>query len=266
MYKIRHKYIIIIFLILIVLISGCKKVECEVNSDCSSKKCNTVKCVDKKCQYSITENCCGNKLKEEIEDGKPGNKCTCPEDYGKCEGKGEIQIGSRTYDTEYLKYLCENDECVFGVDEEDIKELTLLDERDFSYFKLETLTTFNQPFDTRKDNFNFRITLKDTSEDLVLPVKINKIILRDGEVLFGEKDVEQVLNDIGEKITVEVPVTYDLEQLEEERRLSYKMDYEYTKKVKDERLADGSYSYKDELVRDDYENRFQTKIFFLRSG
>ena len=44
------------------------------------------------------------------------------------------------------------------------------------------------------------------------------------------------------------------------------MNYEYTQKVKDERLQNGSYSYKDELVRDDYQKRFTAKITFVRSG
>lgn len=224
-----------------------------------------MKCVDKKCSYTIIKNCCGNKLKEETENGKTGSKCTCPEDYGKCEGKGKVKIGSKTYDAQYLKYFCENDECIFGVDKEDITKATLLDERDFKYFKIDASTTFNRPFDTKKDSFNFQITLTDTSDDLVLPVKINKITLREGEVLFGEKSVGRTLNNIGDKITAEVPMTYGLDQPEEEIRLSYKLDYEYTKKVKDKRLEDGSYTYKEEVVRDDYENRFQTKIFFVKT-
>ena len=151
------------------------------------------------------------------------------------------------------------------MDKEDVKETTLLDERDLSYFKLETLATFNKPFDTRKDYFNFRISLKDTNDALVLPIKINKILLRDGEILFGERNVDQILNGIGDQVTVRVPVTYELEQPEEQRGLSYKLNYEYTKKVKD-KFVNGSYTYKEELVRDDYEMKFQTKIFLVKSG
>ncbi len=266
MYKIKYGYIAIALVILIFLISGCSKAECEVSSDCGSLTCKTSSCVDGDCQFTSKRNCCGNGEEDEIEDGKPGNKCTCPADYGKCEGKGKIKVGSRSYDTEYLEYLCENNECVFGVDKEEVKENTLLDEKDFSLFRLETLATFNKPFDTRRDDFNFRITLKDTDDMLVPPIRINKIILRDGEVLFGEKEVDQALNGIGDRIIVNVPVTYDLEQLEEDRRLSYKVDYEFTQKVKDERLPNGTYTYKNTLMREDYETRFQTKVFFVRSG
>jgi len=151
------------------------------------------------------------------------------------------------------------------MDKGDVKETTLLDERDLSYFKLETLAKFNKPFDTRKDYFNFRISLKDTNDALVLPIKINKILLRDGEILFGERNVDQILNGIGDQVTVRVPVTYELEQPEEQRGLSYKLNYEYTKKVKD-KFVNGSYTYKEELVRDDYERKFQTKIFLVKSG
>jgi hypothetical protein len=249
-----------IFLIFILIISGCKG-ECEVSSDCPSQTCKTASCIGKKCQYETIEDCCGNGICEDTE-----NKCTCARDCGTCSGKGKVKIGSRTYDTEYLEYLCENNECVLGVEEDKAKEMSLLDENNFGYFKLETLVTFNKPFDTRKDSFNFRITLKDATDDVVLPIKIKKIVVREGEVLFGERRFNLALDEIGSEVTVKVPVTYELDELEEEKRLSYKIDYEYKKKVKDQRQPNGTYTYKEELVRDDYETRFRTKIFLVRTG
>ena len=105
MFKINHKFLFGMLLLSIFLF-GCAKPECKVNSDCSPMACKTVSCVDNECSYNIIKNCCGNRLKEDIENGKSGNKCTCPEDYGECEGKVQVKVGSREYDAQYLKYLC----------------------------------------------------------------------------------------------------------------------------------------------------------------
>lgn len=263
MFKIKSKYVIIAFLIFIVLISGCKKVECKVNADCSSKKCNTVKCLDKKCQYSPVLNCCGNAVCEEPEE----NKCTCDIDCGKCEGKGKLTIRNRQYDATYLKYLCNvENKCVLGVDEKDITEIKLVDERDIGFFVLETQTTFNKPFNVLQDKFKFQIKLKDVREDLIPPVKITNIQLKEGEILFGEKTLNKELNSVGDIINTEIPVDYRPTEIEEERTLSYKLDYEYTKKVKTTRNEDGSWNYENQVVRDSYEKRFSSKVFFVNPG
>lgn len=269
MFKIKYKFLIFILLSFIVLIlaNGCgTKAECEVNSDCSRKVCSDVACIDEQCEYTAIRNCCGNNIKEPIEDGKAGNSCTCPEDYGECSGKGQIKYGSRTIDTTYLERFCKNNRCIFGVPEEKIRQVSLVDENDFGFFKLETTATFNEPFDVNKDSFEFRVTLKDDDEDLIFPIKLNKILLMDGEVLYGEKDINLVLNKVGESTTVDVPLFYEPSQLEEIVRITYEFDYEYSKRVKDQRQEDGSYSYKEELVRNDFQNRFTTKITFVKSG
>ncbi|MBL7054692.1 hypothetical protein ISS05_02955 [Candidatus Woesearchaeota archaeon] len=267
MIKIKSKYIIVISLILILLISGCKKAECQADSDCTSKTCNNVKCVEKKCRYDIIRNCCGNGMEEATENTKPGNKCTCPADYGTCEGKGKMTINGREYDATYLKYFCNTgNKCVYGVDEADVIETNVVDERDIGFFKLETQTTFNKPFNVLEDKFKFQIKLKDTGEDLVPPVKITNIQLKEGEVLFGEKILDEKLSKVGDSINKDIPVIYRPALIEEERTLSYKLDYEYTRKVKTDRNDDGSWNYKEELVRDSYEKRFSSKVFFVNPG
>ena len=149
---------------------------------------------------------------------------------------------------------------------EKITPVTLLNERNFGLFKLETTATYNNPFDVAKDTFTFRIIVKDDSENIIFPIKLTKILLKDGEVLFGEKQLDSLLTGVGDTITIKTPLFYILKQLEEDRRLTYQIDYEYMQRVKDERLPNGSYSYKNELVRDKYENRFTTKISFVKSG
>ncbi|MBU90564.1 hypothetical protein CMO94_03390 [Candidatus Woesearchaeota archaeon] len=267
MFKIKRIYLLIPLLIIaLFFLNSCGKAECKANSDCLAKTGQKVSCIDKQCSHTIIPNFCGNDKQEEIEDGKPGNKCTCDKDYGKCEGRIKIGEGRKAVDSKFLMYHCDNDQCVLGVPEEEIREISLLDERDFSLFKLETTVTYNEPFDVKKDTFSFKISVVDDDDNMVFPIKINKIILKDGELLFGEKDMGLSLNAVGESIAFEAPVSFNLEKPEEVKRLSYKINYEHKKRVKDQRLSDGTYSYKNELVRDDYEKRFTTKINFVRSG
>jgi len=264
--KINRKYLIIAFLLLILFVSSCKS-ECKVSPDCDSKKCMSVSCVEKKCQYSIVKNCCGNGIEEKLENGKQGDKCTCPGDYGNCEGKGQLTIRNRQYDAAYLKYFCNTREkCVFGVDAKDVIESKLVDERDLSFFILETQTTFNKPFNVLEDTFKFQVKLKDAGEDLVLPVKITNVQLKENEILFGEETLDKTLNSVGRVINTEIGVEYRPTQIEEEHSLSYKLDYQYTKKVKTSRKDNGTWDYKEEVVRDSYEKRFSSRIFFVNPG
>ena len=255
-----------LLIIAFIFLNSCGKAECKKDSDCLSTTGQKVSCIDKQCKSTLIPNFCGNDKKEETEDGKPGNKCTCPQDYGKCEGRLKIGEGRRAIDSKFLMYHCDNEVCVLGVPEEDVREITLLDERDFNLFKWETTVTYNEPFDVKKDAFSFKIYVADDSDDIVFPIKLNRIILRDGELIFGEKQIELSLDAVEESITFEAPVSFNLEEPEEVKRLSYKINYEHEKRVRDQRLDDGTYSYKNELVRDDYEKRFTTKINFVRSG
>ena len=103
-------------------------------------------------------------------------------------------------------------------------------------------------------------------DDLILPLKFTKLLLRDGEIVYGQSALNLQINEVGESITIKVPVTHQLKQIEEEGRLTYKLDYELTKRVRDSRLPNGSYSYREESVREEFENRFTTRIKFVQSG
>lgn len=247
------------------LISGCGG-ECKVNSDCEAGKCQTAKCENEKCQYTSITNCCGNKVKEELEGGKPGNKCTCQDDYGICTGKTQITKRGKQYDAQYLEYLCENEKCVLSFDKDLVIEIPLVDERATSYFKLESKLAFNKPFNIDNDKFIFEFELKDDIEELKYPIKITKVLFKSGEIFIGEQAVSQEFSKVGDKIAVEVPVAYQPEQPEEEKSVSYKVDYEYTKKIKTTKNEDGSWNYREELVRDSYEKSLKSMVFFVNPG
>src|SRR3989344_6723548 len=101
-------WLFLILSALLVIISACnkEKSECKASSDCLQKACFTPKCTEGKCSQIVQRNCCGNGMQDELENGKPGNKCTCSHDYGKCEGKAKVQVMGRLQNTTYLYYFC----------------------------------------------------------------------------------------------------------------------------------------------------------------
>lgn len=266
----EHKIIIVIFLIFIILLtSGCK--ECRVSSDCSSKvrdefkgyssKCLDMDCVDNKCEIDVISNCCGNK---DCERDKGETECSCEKDCGKCEGRGEIQIGSRTYDTEYLEYQCKDNDCVLGIDESLIRRIDLTDDKEFSYFKIGITSSLDQPFNIDSSKFKVKIQLEDTDEDLVFPVTITSLKLVEKELLIGEKELDGTLRYIGDFFTESIPIsTGSMQNIEEEKRLSLVIGYTYIIEERTGRDSEGNPIYENKTKRDTYTKSYRSKIFFV---
>ena len=103
-------------------------------------------------------------------------------------------------------------------------------------------------------------------KELVYLIVITNIQLKQGEIFFGEKALNGYLSKVGSAIDAVIPVTYRPEEIEKELSLSYKLDYQYIKKVKTTRKDGGTYKYDEELVRDSYEKRFSSKVFFVNPG
>ena len=253
--------------------SSCAKERCKTSSDCLSKTCAISKCENKRCVYTAQKNCCGNQLKESIENGKPGNKCTCPADYGKCEGKGKVKIGARTEDATYVHYYCDDEEqCILGVEKKGAIPQNFLDSINTGFFKASSVVKFNKPFDVAKDAFEFKITLDDMRDELVLPVKFTKVkLLYVGgtsrtEQLIGEKNLEDLLNGIGDQVIISVPLTlnYRPQELEETGSLRYSFDYTFIKLVPSGKAPDGSVFYTEETARETY-TAPKKQVFFFRS-
>ena len=270
-----NKFLLFLLLIVSILIlSSCGKAECKTSSDCPSQPCKISKCEDRKCAYTTKANCCGNRINESIENGKPGNKCTCPQDYGKCEGKAQVKIGSRTEDAAYAQYYCDyNNECVLGVDKKDVLPQNVLDTINTGFFKASSVLKYNKPFDMNRDIFEVKITLDDIHKDLVLPVKITGIkSLFNGdysrsELLIAEKSLDNFLSSIGESTAISVPLNlgYRPQEAEEAGSLKYVVDYSYTKKVPSGRTPSGDTLYKEEISREKF-NSPTKQAFFVRTG
>lgn len=258
------------------IIAGCTKAECKTSSDCAAPKpCAIPKCEKSKCAEIQQINCCGNNIKESIENGKPGSKCTCPQDYGKCEGKGKVAIGSRTEDTRYLTYYCNADsQCVFGFDENEVFPQNFLDSiNDIrGFFKVSSVLKYNTPFDISKDSFEITISLDDTNNDLVLPVQLTRMKLffnsqyGGAEQLIADQELSSILNGVGEeaKISAIPNLGYRPKEAEESGSLRYSIDYVYTKRVLSGRV-NGTNVYNNEIARATF-TAASKPIFFVRIG
>ena len=82
-------------------------------------------------------------------------------------------------------------------------------------------------------------------------------------MVLGEKQLNVLLKRVGDTGVFEIPIFVQLKQPEEVHGLAYKINYEFKKRVKKGIAKNGSVEYGDELVRDDYEKKFSTKITFV---
>lgn len=276
MIKIRRTHILLflIFIAALMALSGCAKPECRTSADCASKTCFLSKCESKKCAYTLQPNCCGNKIAESAESGKPGSACTCPEDYGKCEGKGKIRIGSRTEDASYASYHCNVDnKCVLGIRKEDVSPQNFLDQINPGYFKASSILRYNKPFEAARDNFELKLSLDDAGNDLTFPVRLTRIKMfyssenARAELLIAEKDLGNVLSGISDYTTISLPLTlnYRPQEIEETGSLRYGIDYSYTRHVLSGRTANGTGIYTNETARASFYAPAKP-ILFVRSG
>ncbi len=270
----RNKVALLLLLIAMLAIAGCSRPECKADGDCSPKKCFSSRCESGKCSYSFQNNCCGNKISENTEDGKLGNKCTCPADYGKCEGKGKIQFGLKSEDARYLHYYCDgNEQCVLGVERNDVVPQNFLDPIAAGFFKATSVISYNSPFDIKNDIFEYAITLDDTSKGMAFPIELTKIRLMfngesAAEMLVAEQDLghDSRLNSIGDKLVIRMPLNlgYKPREIEEAGSLRYGIDYNYIKSVPSGKAADGTLIYSPEIVREKFSSPSK-RVFFVRS-
>ncbi len=238
----KYLYFILIFL---VILSACgEKPECAQDSDCTAAgKCYKAVCDEGKCAKDPILNCCGNKR---CEKNNNENICSCPDDCVKkdsdaCEGKVIINPDEDKPKTAtYLEYQCNSkDECMITYDEADKREEVISYEKTSTYYTLAIKTSFPKPFDINKDKVRTEITLKDKHENLVPPIRFEKIQMMKGTKQFGENTLNQELSDIGDSIMFEVPISYVPEYLEDKERLTSKIDLRYTY-IKVERTGEKS--------------------------
>jgi len=254
-YKMTFAKNVFLFLLIFTLIFtiSCSKKECEKTLDCDQKRCFTVSCDEGVCNYEPKENCCGNDIKEELEDGKPGNECTCPQDYGRCD-KSE---------GDYLERYCKDEECVPGVDEENIKRVKLSNDKALSPCEINIYKEYDEPFIVGKSNILIKFTIIDIDNDIKPPIIITKLrLFESGEdYLLGEKDVNLKLAGIGDEASTELNFSYDMDKSEEEKKIKLVMNYQYNQPEREK--VDDEYVMIDKIYRKDYSETFPDKFIIV---
>jgi len=266
----KHEYFFLILVFVMLFASGCK--ECKTSLDCNdyvmenygsySKSCLDIDCIENKCSIDVENNCCGNDDCEKTE-----SECSCPADCGKCSGKAKVQSGSKKVDADYLEYGCENNKCMLTFDKSVVRTLDLYDDKTLSYFKWDIMTSIDQPFDIDNSKFKVSIELKDTDEDLILPVVITRLKLIDGVekgLIVGQKDTEEKLNVIGDSVTEIIPIRPDsMKDIEDEKKLELVIEYNYKIREKTGSNSEGEPIYEEKIERKTYSKTYNSKIFFV---
>lgn len=249
---------LILFSILLLLAACGSEPECEYNSDCNAKECFTASCVDGECKNQPQPNCCGNLIKEEGE-----NACSCPTDVTeKCEGEVVVRTTDMGNEitSEYLEYMCKDDKCVTGIDEDEQREIPLTFDKNFGRFKLSFEVRFNEPFNIDSDTIKIEGKLRSFTDAFKPPVKINEIKIIGGETLYGGKDLDAQLNEEGDSFSVNVPIDYVPEALEKEERLRMKLFYEETYIINQE-TGETKTPPEQEFLK-----TFDTRLFLVNPG
>lgn len=253
------KYLLsfIMILMLCFFLTGCAEKECKQDLDCSSGSCFSAVCEDYKCVKTPKIGCCGNLM---CEKDKGENVCSCSKDCTspKCEGKVVVkEKGTKKYYGQYLQYMCKEDKCVMGIDESIVKVIPLLNEKEVNDATLEIGLTFNKPFDLANDKVIISISLKDFEDNkVVLPIIIKSIKIMQGDILYGQMNLDKELSQVGAGIKEMVPLTFVPEEKEKEVTLTLKVDYEMTK------LSNEA----EQLVRDSFTEQFSQKMFIASTG
>ncbi|MBI5393378.1 hypothetical protein HZA96_05905 [Candidatus Woesearchaeota archaeon] len=265
----KQKIIFSLFLLLIfsvfLFLSGCSSEEkentkdtCKVDSDCAAKTCQKATCSKEKvCKYTPKDNCCGNNKCDLTE-----NSCSCKEDC-KPACEGQVQIGEKSKKPVYAKYLeqkCDGEgkasTCEVIIDEQFTTPQTVTTEKKLSDIKFGITTTYAKVIDPTKANIKVTVKIIDDSPNLIFPVTIKSIKLLSGQLLLGQKDVDEVLTAVGEETTQPIKISYKPSICEEEKQVSIKIDYEYNKKI----------SSGEDLQRLSLEEKLAEKIGFVKTG
>jgi len=229
------KYAII--LVLAIFLPACSSYDCDVAEDCrvraiekfgSAADCFETFCTPEgKCLFNPIKDCCGNGACENEE-----NKCSCQSDCGVCSGKIKYNITDRfgrekEKETIHAVNTCQENICVVSAEDSNpLKLANTLSVR--GTFDVEALTTINQPFVTSTDTVFVRLSLKDLDDKVSGSLKLGSLQLLSDDELLGEVLLQDELSIVGSSRTYEINLTTGQELIEETRRVSVKVDFEYT--------------------------------------
>lgn len=204
--------------ILLLVLVGCSKKECTLSSDCT-KAGYTSTCVDNTCVRTPIPGACGN---GKCDTGE--NECSCESDCGVCAG---AVAGSAL-----LQKTCDGDDvCTVGVPITKIKPVSVTNTIISQGNTFKVTTTFNQPFNFKKDSFSTKLIL-DNIANFVSHIRITKY-----ELSGVNKDKQNVVlasKDVNKPLSTSTSVADDLHLMMETSDLEgtvtnpvLKVNYEY---------------------------------------
>lgn len=140
------KTTLLLLVALTLLLVACGKKECVTSADCT-KAGFTSSCVENACVRTPIPGACGNGQCESAE-----NECTCAADCGACSGT----VPGSTL----LQKTCNSDEvCTIDVPQTSVKPVTITNTIVSQGNTFKVTTTFNQPFNFKKDAFSTKLIL-----------------------------------------------------------------------------------------------------------
>ena len=245
--------------------------QCKTDNDCLTllnktlKKCMSAYCGAGRCKTQISQNCCGNNISEEIENGLPGNKCTCPQDYGTCNST--VKYGDSTAKLVAAKYIqksCLDNQCQTIYDDLSQRNIEFFTAWPSSGFSMNIYINYPNLF--YKDNSTMEIELKLTDYDpekISGPIVINEIRLMESSKILSKINPGIALIDIGQSAKNDITMTgYDFVYPEEYKTVVLNFDYEYVPLQKT--TVNGVAKYKElPIERKSYTVALKDKITFL---
>jgi hypothetical protein len=236
----------ILLIVLIVGLTGCSKPktttktgntsQCKTDDTCITllsktlKQCMTAYCTSGICKTRIMQNCCGNNISEEIEDGVPGNKCTCPKDYGICNSTVKYTDAvNKLVTAKYIVRKCVENDCRIVYDESLQRDSEFFNIWNGAGFTINTYVTYSNPFYEDNTLLDVTMKLKDYElEKLQPPIVINEIRLMEGTKILSRINPSLTLDTIDQTTNATINVKYyDFIYPEEPKSLILSIDYEY---------------------------------------
>jgi hypothetical protein len=215
--------------------------ECQKNDDCTAvfasrgmtaTKCQIPTCISNMCAMDTKAQCCGNGLLESTEDGRPGNKCTCPADHGICEPAVSFETARGTfYEAKYFRRTCNSENsCVT----ENVNELQRNNEFFNSFtgtgFTLNIYVKYKTPFDKGNSQFDVEFKLSQLDPTQVQPpISINEIRIMDGTNVLVRASPVMTFNNVLDTADYNLVINdYSIVYPEEIKTVTLSIDYEYT--------------------------------------
>ncbi len=287
MVKLNTLALFAILVLAIIMLAGCASEPappvqpnpnaCQVNTDCirilgaKLKTCTTPVCGSGACRAEPTPNCCGNNKTDEIEDGKPGSKCSCPADYGACEAAVKYKdANNRLVTAKYITRQCIENECVVEYLDSMQRDTEFFNVWTGIGFKNNIYVRYSNPFYGSNNMLEVEMRLVDYDDKLInlsKSLKINEIRLMEGTKILARITPESRFYTIGDtSLDIITVIFYDFIYPEEPKSLSLDIEYEYVPLVRKTEIVEGKavLVYVDgSIERKTYTVRLTEQITFL---